>query len=113
LSESLASQSSSVRDDDSGDFHQQAASELTSFHTSMLGFEGILRQLGADKGLVNYDRTNDLETLLKNVVNLNKNVLSYVTTITYNLPIVGHTLGPSKHYDTLFHVSLTLQFSRL
>ena len=60
----------------------------------MLGFEGVLRQFGADAGLKNYNRFDDIETLLKNVVNLHKNTLSYVTTITYNLPIVGKTLGP-------------------
>jgi hypothetical protein len=95
VSESLAAQSSSVRDDASGGFHQQAASELTSFHTNLLGVETLLKELGAKDGLVNYDPTNNLETLLKNVVNINKDTLSAVTTITYNLPIVGSTLGPS------------------
>ena len=104
LSESHAAQSSSVPDNNSGDFHQQAASELTSFHTSLLGFETVLEELGADKGLVNYDRTDDVETLLKNLVNVNKDTLSYITTITYNLPIVGSTLGPSK-YRSLCRVS--------
>jgi hypothetical protein len=97
FSESLAAQSSSVQDDDSGDFHQQAASELTAFHTNMLGLQTLLTELGADKGLANDDRTDDLETLLKNVINVNKDTLSYVTTITYNLPLVGKTLGPSEH----------------
>lgn len=94
--ESLAAQSSSVPDSSSGDFHQQAATELTSFHSNILGLQDILSQLGADKGLANYDRTDDLETLLKNTVNLNKSALSSVDTIVYNLPLVGKTLGPSK-----------------
>lgn len=95
--ESLAAQSSSVQNDDS-DFHQQAASQLTGFHTQLLGFESILQQIGSDKGLKNYDRTNQFETLLKKVVNLNKDTLSSITTISYNLPIVGTTLGPSKFF---------------
>jgi len=32
--------------------------------------------------------------LLKEVVNVNKDTLSYITTIVYNLPILGPTLGP-------------------
>lgn len=99
-SDSLAVQSSSVDNDDSSDFHQQAATELTGFHTNMLGIETVLKELGADKGLANYDRTNDLETLLKNIVNVNKDTLSFLTTITYNLPIVGPTLGPSECSDS-------------
>lgn len=97
--DSLAVQSSSVDNSDS-DFHQQAATELTGFHTNMLGIEAILKELGADNGLANYDRTNDLETLLKNIVNVNKDTLSFITTITYNLPIVGSTLGPSECIDS-------------
>ena len=63
----------------------------------MLGIEAILKELGADNGLANYDRTNDLETLLKNIVNVNKDTLQlHPTTISYNLPIVGPTLGPSE-----------------
>lgn len=61
----------------------------------MLGLEGVLGNLGADKGLANYDRSNTLETILKDVVNLDKDVLSSITVLVYNLPIVGKTLGPS------------------
>lgn len=74
----------------------------------MLAFEAVLRQLGADKGLANYDRTDSIETLLKNTINVNKNLLSGVTTITYNLPIVGRTLGPSKYCRPIWDVSLRL-----
>lgn len=59
----------------------------------MLGFQTALAQ--SDKGLANYDDTNDLETLLKNTVDLNKNVLNAVDTAVYNLPILGPILGPS------------------
>jgi hypothetical protein len=48
----------------------------------------------SDKGLANYDSTNDLETLLKNVVNLNKNVLSATDVALGNLPVLGPVLGP-------------------
>lgn len=64
----------------------------------MLGLDTLLKQLGAQEGLANYDRTNRLETLLKNLVNVNKDVLSSVTTISYNIPVLGPTLGPSKSF---------------
>jgi hypothetical protein len=54
----------------------------------------VLAQLGADKGLANYNREDDLETLLKNVVNANKYLLSDVDEMVYKLPAVGGTLGP-------------------
>ena len=57
---------------------------------------GLLGDLGRDKGLANYDRNNGLETLLKDIVNLNKDTLSCVTDIVYEVPLLGSTLGPSK-----------------
>ena len=58
--------------------------------------QGLLGDLGRDKGLANYDRNNDLETLLKDIVNLLKDTLSAVTDIVYEIPILGPILGPSK-----------------
>ncbi len=46
------------------------------------------------KGLANYDSTNDLETLLKNVVNLNKDVLTGLSRAFGGLPLLGPLLGP-------------------
>ncbi|KAI0051705.1 hypothetical protein FA95DRAFT_1459126, partial [Auriscalpium vulgare] len=76
------------------DFNQQSADELSAFQTNVLGFQTVLAQLGADKGLANYDKSNDLETLLKNMVNLNKDVLSYTTALVYVIPVLGPILGP-------------------
>lgn len=78
------------------DFQQSAVSELTAFDTSILGIKTILDDLGAEKGLKNYDRTNDIETLLKNLVNFHKDTFSAVYTLVNNLPILGPLLGPSK-----------------
>jgi hypothetical protein len=58
--------------------------------------QGFLGDLGRDKGLANYDRNNDLETLLKKIVNVNKDTLSSVTDIAYEVPLLGSILGPSK-----------------
>lgn len=63
----------------------------------MLGFQTALAQAGSDKGLAEYDRTNGLETLLKNTVDLNKNALSAVNAVIYNVPGLGPTLGPSAY----------------
>jgi hypothetical protein len=67
----------------------------------MLGFQTALAQIGSDKGLANYDDKNSLETLLKDTVDLNKNVLSAVDVAVYNLPVLGPILGPSASQCSL------------
>lgn len=64
----------------------------------MQSLGSLLAQLGADKGLANYDKNDDLETLLKDTVNANKNALSATTAIVYNIPTIGPVLGPSKFF---------------
>lgn len=76
-------------------FEQQSADEATAFHTNLLGFQNTLAQLGADKGLANYDKDNDLETVLKDLVNSVKYLLSDIDDMVYDIPGVGSTLGPS------------------
>ena len=61
----------------------------------MLAFQTVLAQTGPDKGLDNYDDTNDLETLLRAMIDLNKNVLDAVDIAVYNIPLLGPILGPS------------------
>ncbi|GJE86108.1 hypothetical protein PsYK624_021880 [Phanerochaete sordida] len=87
----LAQQPESSR---SAGYEQESANELSSFHSNLLGFQNTLAQLGADKGLANYDRSNDLETLLKDLVNANKYALSDVDDFVYKIPTLGPTLGP-------------------
>ena len=77
-------------------FREDAVRELRGFRDNMDRTQGLLGELGRDKGLANYDHNNDLETLLKDIVNLNKDTLSSVTHIVYELPLLGSTLGPSK-----------------
>ena len=76
----------------------------------MLDFQTALAKTGSDKGLANYDDTNDLETLLKNTVDLNKNVLSAVDVAVYNLPVLGPILGPSASQCPLRRRVLKLPF---
>jgi hypothetical protein len=65
----------------------------------MLGFQTALAQ--TDKGLAHYDDTNDLETLIKATVDLNKNVFNAVEIAVYNLPVLGPILGPSASHFPL------------
>ncbi|KAI0361632.1 hypothetical protein OH77DRAFT_1417900 [Trametes cingulata] len=76
------------------DFNQQAVSEVAAYQDGLLGFQSLLAQLAADKGLANYDRTDELETLLKNLVNLTKDTLKSVDMLVYNIPVIGAQLGP-------------------
>ncbi|KAJ2927173.1 hypothetical protein H1R20_g9959, partial [Candolleomyces eurysporus] len=89
----FAAQSATIDEQDL-DFQQSAANELTGFDTSILGIKNILHELGSDKGLKNYDRTNDLETLLKNLVNFHKDTFHAVDVLVYNIPGLGPVLGP-------------------
>ena len=84
------------------DFNAQSASELNAFHTDLLGFQGLLSDMGQDKGLANYDSSNSLETLLKDMVNSVKYMLNDVDDLVYQLPGVGPTLGPSASSSLSF-----------
>ncbi|KAI5124680.1 hypothetical protein M0805_004288 [Coniferiporia weirii] len=78
----------------SGQFQQDAASKLTDFQTSMQDFSGLFGQLSADDGLANYDNTDQVETLLKDVINAHKAVLESVYQLVQNIPVLGPILGP-------------------
>lgn len=104
----MASQSASQSPDDAS-YHQNAASKFSSFQQNAQGFDGILGQLAADKGLANYDKNDQLETVLKEFVNANKDALSAVNTMIQNDPTLGPILGPSEsntRYD--YQSSLTV-----
>jgi len=90
-------------------FRDDATRELRGFRDNMGRTQGLLGDLGRDKGLANYDRNNDLETLLKDIVNLNKDTLSSVTDIVYEVPLLGSTLGPStcSQISTGIHADLS------
>lgn len=73
------------------------ARELSAFQGNFKGFHDTLATHGA--GLGNYDRANDLETLMKNIVNCNKDVLKAVDDFVFKIPMAGPLLGPSKYTD--------------
>ncbi|KAF5370214.1 hypothetical protein D9615_010067 [Tricholomella constricta] len=110
----LAAQSGTMRVNDP-DFQKKCVTQLNSFHANVLGQQAALSALDAEKrkpgkGLDNYDHTNDIETLIKNTVNLNKNTLNAVHVLVNNLPILGPILGPIV-YDIKCFLDDILNFS--
>ncbi|KAL5495247.1 hypothetical protein ACEPAI_710 [Sanghuangporus weigelae] len=91
--QNMASQSAS-RDENDSAFQQGAASRFSSFSSNAQAFSSMFGELAADKGLANYDKGNEVETMLKDVVDANKDALSAVTAMVYNIPTLGPVLGP-------------------
>ncbi|KAJ6610898.1 hypothetical protein B0H10DRAFT_2224603 [Mycena sp. CBHHK59/15] len=89
----LAAESAYARSDDL-EFQGRCTTVLTSYQTNIVGVQDILAELGADKGLANFDRTDDIEVYLKAIVNVNKDILSCVSILVDNLPVLGPILGP-------------------
>ncbi|KAF8078609.1 hypothetical protein FPV67DRAFT_65417 [Lyophyllum atratum] len=112
----LAAQSVSVKANDS-DFQKKCVTQLNSFHTNVLGQQAALDALSAEKrrpgkGLDNFDHTNDIETLIKNTVNLNKDTLTAFYVLVKKLPILGPVLGPIV-YDIKCYLDAMLNFCEI
>ncbi|KAH9849764.1 hypothetical protein C2E23DRAFT_348430 [Lenzites betulinus] len=90
----LASRAST--EGNSEEFRQDSVSQVTAYKTSLTSFTSILAALGADKGLANYDRSNELETMLKDIVNANKDAMSALYELVNSLPTLGPLLGPRE-----------------
>jgi len=78
----------------SADFNQEYTSAISDFHENFLGFQTILGELAADKGLANYNQNSDLETMLKNTVNACKYIMNDTYEMVNDIPGLGPTLGP-------------------
>ncbi|KAI8995624.1 hypothetical protein BD414DRAFT_480074 [Trametes punicea] len=76
------------------DFNQQVVSEFIAYKAGLGRFQNILAQLGTDKGLANYDRTDELQTLLKDLINSMKDTLEAITVLVQEIPGLGPILGP-------------------
>jgi len=81
---------------DAGD-GQEAASQLAILHSSLQAVNNLLYPMDAMKGLANYDKSNQLETTFKNIVNANKDGLTAVYDIINNDPTLGPLLGPTVY----------------
>lgn len=97
LVESLAKRSSNV-DPNDVDFQNSCISQASAYQSNLFNLQTLLASLGSDKGLKFYDSTNDLETLLKEIVDLNKSALGDISVIVDEMPILGPLLGPSKSF---------------
>ncbi|KAH9082142.1 hypothetical protein EDB83DRAFT_2512936 [Lactarius deliciosus] len=98
-----SSQASTSRHKGASEFERKCASELTAFNTNSRGFETTLKQLSADKGRAYYDNRDSIETLLNNMIDFHKDVLSCFTDLVYRTPELGPVLGP-----TIYGVKCTL-----
>ncbi|KAG5652099.1 hypothetical protein H0H81_006319 [Sphagnurus paluster] len=98
------------------EFEAKCVTQLNSFRTNILGQQAALSAIEADKrrpggkGLENYDRTNDIETMIKETVNLTKNTLSAVSVLVNNVPIIGPIVGPIL-YDVKCFLDDILNFT--
>ncbi|KZT02727.1 uncharacterized protein LAESUDRAFT_661393 [Laetiporus sulphureus 93-53] len=79
------------------DFSEQYLTELSSFNTNFRGFQSVLAALAADKGLANYNKNDQLETLLKATVNAVKDILGDTYEAIESIPGIGPLLGPTVY----------------
>lgn len=84
----------------------RATNYTTSYQNAFQGFQVLLGQMQSDKGLANYDKADKIQTLLKNTVNLNKNCLSTITALVYQIPTLGPILGPSTSFVQFFSLCI-------
>jgi len=89
----LSSKASTIGSDYDA-YAKECAAQAQGFHTSLLGFRTLLDQLGREKGLANYNRDDQLQTVLKNIVNTNKDFLKSISGMVDGVPAVGPVLGP-------------------
>ncbi|KAI9445261.1 hypothetical protein H4582DRAFT_1914378 [Lactarius indigo] len=89
-----SSRVSTSRHKGASEFERKCVSELTAFNTNSRGFETTLKQLSADKGRAYYDNRDSIETLLKDIIDFHKDILSCFTDLVYGIPDLGPILGP-------------------
>jgi hypothetical protein len=94
--EAYSSQPSTSRQKSKSKFEQKCASALTDFHTNSQGFAKTLHTLGAGKGREHYDEYDPLERLIKDYIDLHKDILGYVNEMCYHDPSLCLYLGPSR-----------------
>ncbi|KDQ08491.1 hypothetical protein BOTBODRAFT_191756 [Botryobasidium botryosum FD-172 SS1] len=68
-------------------------SQLNSLSSSVSSVRSILGPLARDRGIANYDPDNSLEHLIKDIINLLKDLLTDVHELIAGLPVAGPLLG--------------------
>ena len=103
--EAYSSQPSASRQKSNSNFEQKCASALTDFHTNSQGFAKTLHILGADKGREHYDEYDPLERVIKDDIDLHKDILGYVNDMCYHNPSLCLYLGPSTSLFLLLYTA--------
>lgn len=93
----LASSAQTARTNADDSSRKDAAAKLASYQQTLGPLYPLMANLGADKGLANYDSSNGDETFLKGIVNANKSILGVTSGLIDADPLFGPLLGPSKH----------------
>ncbi|KAJ7038186.1 hypothetical protein C8F04DRAFT_371690 [Mycena alexandri] len=75
-------------------FQQLCTTEVTRYNDNFADFRGILVLLPNDAGLLCYDRTDDVETYLKDIINAHKEIVAATVEIVDCIPILGPILAP-------------------
>jgi hypothetical protein len=97
-----ASSAQNARSNSDENSRREAAEHLASYKETLGSLYPLFAHIGADKGLANYDKSDQYETLLKDIVNATKNTLGGTSSLVDAIPVIGPLLGPSK----LVHLSL-------
>ena len=91
-----ASSAQAVRSNSDANSRQEAADHLATYKQTLGSLYPLFANIGADKGLANYDKSNEYETLLKDIINANKYLLKDTSDLIDATPLLGPLLGPSK-----------------
>ncbi|KIJ68438.1 hypothetical protein HYDPIDRAFT_24715 [Hydnomerulius pinastri MD-312] len=75
-------------------YQAQAANSLSEFHGNMLGAQQTFSELAAGKGQANFDPSSEVEVIMKDLANLNKQVLDDVVALVSKIPVLGPILAP-------------------
>ncbi|EMD42044.1 hypothetical protein CERSUDRAFT_120889 [Gelatoporia subvermispora B] len=90
----IRNQMSSTSASPNANYRQQTVSAVTSFSSNLKSWAGLLAWLAQDKGLANYDSSNQVETMMKNTVNDVKYSLNDLSEMINNDPTLGPLIGP-------------------
>jgi len=93
--DNFASKAHTANDNDEG-FQSGCTDQLTSFYGILQGIHNNLGGLNSEKGEAAYDRSNDLETMIRGLVNDNKNLLSDTDNLVEGNFLLAVLLEPCK-----------------
>lgn len=84
--------------DGSPGFEDTLVNGLRLYHSNLLCISSKLDYFGRSKGLDYYDRNSDIETLIKELINVHKDTLSYLSDLVDRIPGIGPVIGPGAFF---------------